>query len=216
MTNKKKLYDVTLTTRVDTPVWPGGPAFQSTQTSRIENGAVFNSTDITMCVHTGTHVDAPLHFADGGRSIDQVALEQLVGECVVADMRGKSEITRDDLISLRLPDPTRKLIFKTDSSQFWNDPAHSFREDYCALTLDAAEWIAATNIHLLGIDYLSVSLFKDPPENVHRVLCRADMVLIEGLDLRGVEPGVYRVTCLPFKIGDSDGAPARVILEEIE
>ena len=209
----KKLYDVTITTHPKVPVWPGGPAFQSTKTSQISDGEVCNVTDISMCVHTGTHVDAPLHFADGGRSIDEIELEQLVGDCIVADLRGRNEITAEDLIQLKLPSSTQKLLLKTDSSEFWSEPSHNFREDYCALTLDAAEWIAASNIHLLGIDYLSVSLYKDPAEVVHRVLCGADMVLIEGLNLTDIEPGEYRVTCLPFKIAGSDGAPARVILE---
>ena len=117
---------------------------------------------------------------------------------------------------VQLPPETEKLIFKTDNSPFWQDPAHPFREDYCALTVEAAEWLASTNIHLIGIDYLSVSLYRDPPELVHRILCGADMVLIEGLDLSQVSAGNYRVTCLPFKIAGADGAPARVILEEID
>ncbi|MEM7453424.1 MAG: cyclase family protein [Planctomycetota bacterium] len=208
-----KIYDVTVPTHPGIPVWPGGPSFSSTNTDRIADGAVCNVTDIEMCVHTGTHIDAPLHFSDGGRSVDQIGMEQLVGACVVVDLRGRREITETDLEELQLPDETRKLILKTDNSQLWENPSHPFFEDYCALTPGAARRVADSNIHLLGIDYLSVSLYKDPPEIVHRILCDADMVLIEGLNLTEIEPGGYRVTCLPFNVVGSDGAPARVILE---
>ncbi len=166
-----------------------------------------------MSVHTGTHIDAPLHFVEGGVATDEIPLEQLVGECLVVELTGRDCITPDDLQSLDIPAGTKKLIFKTDNSRLWADLAHSFYEDYCALTTEGAEWVRDFGIHLFGIDYLSVSLYKDPPETVHRILLGADMVLIEGLNLMGVPPGNYRLTCLPFKIANVEGAPARVILE---
>jgi len=166
-----------------------------------------------MCVHTGTHIDAPDHFLAGGKSTEDIPLENLVGECLVVELPGRSRISKTGLEALMIPAGTRKLVFKTDNSRLWNNLSHKFYEDYCALTADAAEWIRDSGIHLVGIDYLSVSLYRDPPENVHRILLEADVVLVEGLNLTGVSPGPYRITCLPLRILNVDGAPARVILE---
>ena len=96
----------------------------------------------------------------------------------------------------------------------WKNLSHPFYEDYCALTADAAEWVRDRGIHLIGIDYLSISLFKDPPEIVHQILLKAEIVIIEGLNLTDVPAGNYRLICLPMKVKDVDGIPARVVLED--
>jgi arylformamidase len=208
-----KLYDITVPTHPELPVWPGGKRFNRTQPQKLASGDICNLSVIQMSVHTGTHIDSPLHFIDGKFTTAEIPLTQLIGDCVVADFRGKTEITRADLEASNIPPGTKKLLLKTDNSKLWNDPSHEFYEDFCALTNDGAEWIRDFGIHLLGIDYLSVSLYKDPPEIVHRILLDHDMVLIEGIDLRAVQPGPYRVFCLPFQAKDLEGAPARVILE---
>jgi arylformamidase len=207
------LYDITIPTHPDLPVWPGGKRFNRTQPEALTNGDICNLSLISMSVHTGTHIDSPLHFVDGTLTTAEIPLDQLIGDCVVADLQGKTEITRADLEALRLPKDTKKLLFKTDNSELWENPSHEFEEGYCALTPDGAEWVRDFGIHLLGIDYLSVSLYKDPPEIVHRILLEAGMVLIEGIDLREVEPGAYRVYCMPFQANDLEGSPARVVLE---
>jgi arylformamidase len=207
------LYDITVPTHPQLPVWPGGPKFELSHPSKMSEGAICNVSNLSMSVHTGTHIDSPLHFVDGAITTNEIPLNQLVGDCVVAELPGRSRITPADLDSLNLPAGTKKLIFKTDNSQLWSDLSHPFYEDYCALTTEAAKWVRDFGIHLLGIDYLSVSLFADPPEIVHQILLEAGMVLMEGLNLTGVPEGDYRVTCLPFKIENAEGAPARVILE---
>ncbi len=210
-----RYYDITVATHPELPVWPGGPSFQLWQSATMANGSVCNVSNLTMCVHTGTHIDAPLHFVDQAGTTAEIPLEQLIGPCHVVSLLGREQITAADLISLNIPPETKKLIFQTDNSRLWENPAHAFYENYCALTADAAEWLRDFGVHLIGIDYLSVSLYRDPPEIVHRILLEANIVLLEGLNLTDVPPGLYRVFCLPFKILNSDGSPSRVVLEEI-
>ena len=100
--------------------------------------------------HTGTHIDAPLHFVDGGKTTIEIPLEKLIGPCQVVDFQGKTSITAADLAALHLPQGTQKLLFKTDNSRLWADPTHPFFEDFCALTADAAQWVVDNGIHLVG------------------------------------------------------------------
>jgi arylformamidase len=107
-----------------------------------------------------------------------------------------------------------RLLIKTDNSALWDNPGHPFYEDFVALTAGAAQWCVDHGIKLVGIDYLSVELFHAAEPEVHRLLLRAGIVPVEGLDLRAVGPGDYHLICLPMKIAGSDGAPARVLLLE--
>ncbi len=93
-------------------------------------------------------------------------------------------------------------------------PGEGFREDFVGLTLEGASWIAGRGLRLVGTDYLSIQRFGDDPET-HRVLMRAGVAILEGLDLSAVEPGEYRLTCLPLRLYGSEAAPARAILEPL-
>ena len=119
-----------------------------------------------------------------------------------------------DLEELDLPAGTERLLFRTDNSRLWEDPGHRFRTDYCALTLDAAEWVAGSGVRLVGIDYHSIQRFHDPADT-HVVLLEREIVILEGLDLRQVEPGPYRLWCLPIKLKGVEGASARAVLEPL-
>ena len=208
------LYDITVPTHSELPVWKGDNKAQIWQSARIADGDICNVSNLKMGVHTGTHIDAPLHFVDGGKTTNEIPLSKLVGQCHVAELKGRKELTAQDLASLNILPNTEKLLLKTDNSDLWKDLSHPFYEDYCALTPDAAEWVRDRGIHLVGIDYLSISLFKDPPEIVHQILLRAEIVIIEALNLTDIPIGNYRLFCLPMKVKDVDGIPARVILEK--
>jgi arylformamidase len=122
------------------------------------------------------------------------------------------EITPAHLAALGLPAGTVRLLLKTRNSALWDRPDHKFFEDFAALTPDAAQWVVDRGIRLIGIDYLSIQRFADAVSTTHLVLLGAEVIIVEGLDLREVAPGEYQLTCLPMKLADADGAPVRAIL----
>ena len=178
----------------------------------MKNGSDANVTRFETGSHTGTHIDAPLHFVDDAKTTLEIPLEKLVGPCQVVDLQGKTKISAADLEALNLLPGVEKLLFKTDNSRLWDNMTHSFYEDFCALTADAAQWVVDHSIHLVGIDYLSIQLYHDSFET-HVILLSNEVVIVEGLDLRHVEPGAYRLICLPLKIKGVEGTLARAILE---
>jgi arylformamidase len=176
----------------------------------IERGDAANVTQLSMDVHSGTHVDAPCHFIDTGQSIDELGLDPFVGPAVVLDTGPAKEIDGAVLDAAAIPPDTKRLLLRTVNS---SQPARApFREDYAALTLDGAEWLVdARDLELVGIDYLSIQRYTEPPD-VHQTLLGSGLAILEGLDLRGVAPGAYELVCLPLRLIGVEGAPARAIL----
>ena len=191
------------------PAWPESIGIQREWMSRIDWGNNSNNSIIRCDVHICTHIDAPLHFIDGRESVDLIPLETLCGHVFVADLTDTDSISEETLSKLNLSGNIKRIIFKTKNSALWNE--REFDPDYVALTEDAARWIVKKDIHLVGIDYLSIQRYLDAP-NVHRILLEAGVVVVEGLILSDVLPGPYELFCLPMKLMGSEGAPARAIL----
>jgi len=207
-----RFIDISLPIHPDLPVWPGDPKVVVERIRTQANGFNSNDSRLSCSVHTGTHVDAPRHFIEGGAPVEQLPLDVLLGPAEVVEIRDKNSITADHLESLSLPAATQRLLIKTRNSELWDNPGHTFHTDFVALEPPAARWIANRGIRLVGIDYLSVQRFRDKDPTTHRLLLEAGVVIVEGLDLRHVEPGRYRLVCLPLKLSGCDGAPARTIL----
>lgn len=160
--------------------------------------------------HTGTHVDPPSHFIESGLTVDKLPLELLMGRARVVEI-SHPVIDEGALAEFDFTADVR-LLFKTRNSYLWNQ--RKFTEDYVYITPAAARVLVDNGIKVVGIDYLSVEKFGAEECETHVTLLGANTVIIEGLDLREVEPGDYDMICLPLKIRDGDGAPARVILRE--
>jgi len=206
-----RILDVSLPISSLLPTWPGDPRVSLERASSIAAGDAANVSRLTAGVHTGTHVDAPVHFVDGATGIDSIPVETLVGPCLVvaADPPG-TELRPQDL-----PDTDHtRVLFKTRNSKRWSpDPNLEFDQGFVAVGPALAERLVAEGKLLVGVDYLSVETFDAPFEHpVHVMLLKARLVVIEGLDLHAVEPGEYELYCLPLKLVGSDGAPARTIL----
>lgn len=208
------IIDISLPLHPDLPVWPGGHGIRISRLMNISQGDTANVSRLDIDIHSGTHIDAPLHFIEGGKTTAEIPLEWLIGPCLVADMRGKKAITAADLEGLSLPDQVERILFRTDNSLKWADLSHPFDPDYCALTADAAQWVADRRIRLVGIDYHSIQRFHDPVDT-HIILLSREVVILEGLDLRQAAPGWYKLTCLPVKIWGMEGASARAVLEPL-
>lgn len=206
------LFDISLTIAEDLPVWPGDPKIELKKISKIEDGEEANVTHISACVHIGTHVDAPDHFLGNGQTVENLPLDLLVGAAFVAEILVDGQVSAVDLQSVTIPEGTKRLLIKTANSQLWAESAKEFKSDFIALEADAAAYLVSQGVEVVGVDYLSVAPFSDPAPT-HRILLEAGVLVIEGLNLSGIEPGKYTLLCLPLKISGSDGAPARVLLQ---
>ena len=208
-----KVYDISLTLRPRMPVYPGESTPLLEPTSDMERGDSYNVSRLTISTHTGTHIDAPLHFLAGGASVDQLPVDVLVGPAQVLEMTVEQEITAADLEAAAIPPGTERLLFKTRNSRLLDD--EDFRRDFVYLTLDAARWLVERGVRLVAIDYLSVEEMDADPNIVHQTLLRAGVVIVEGADLRQVAPGPYLLACLPLKLEGADGSPVRAVLVEM-
>jgi arylformamidase len=208
-----RTYDISLTITPDLPTWPGDPKIVLERFSKMEEGASCNVTQISACVHIGTHVDAPYHFLGGqAETIDQIPLSLLTGRAYVLHLPDEVNlITAEVLNQTRIPPRTRRLLFKTRNSAGWTGQNDPFNENFVAISADGAQFIVDHGIRLVGVDYLSVAPFA-VPRPTHEILLQAGVVVIEGLNLSQVSQGRYSLYCLPLKIGGADGAPARAIL----
>ena len=209
------IYDISLTITPDMPIWPGDPALELRQFESMEKGASANCTSISTSVHVGTHVDAPHHFLNDGRTVDSLPLDVLTGPCYVIQLPGGVEaITAEVLERTEITPEMKRVLFGTRNSQLWARGEKKFQTDYVAITEDGAQWLVERGVQLVGVDYLSVAPYDDSAPT-HEILLKAGVVVVEGLNLSRVMRGFYDLYCLPLKIAGSDGAPARAILIQL-
>lgn len=173
-------------------------------------------TKLNMGVHIGTHIDAPRHFIAGGKTIEELSLDKLYGPCLLVDYPyGGSFITADELRQLDWQGVER-VVFRTQNSKL--PISGEFRPDFVSISPDAAEFLVAKGIKLVGIDYISVEAFgAEPGFPVHKTLLGAEVVVVEWLKLKDLPPGnaIYEIMALPMLLARSDGSPARVLMRRI-
>jgi arylformamidase len=207
-----KFYDVTVPISDSVPIYEGDPDAAVESFKAIARGDSANVSSIRFGVHTGTHVDAPNHFIDGTKHVHEIDLERLIGPCRVIDVGPDVlEIEPEHVGDLS---GAERVVFKTRNSEFWATPENGFRKDFTYISPDTANRVADAGVKLVGIDYLSIEKSGSPGHPVHVTLLEKEIVILEGLDLRGVPPGDYEIICMPLKyIGSTgDGAPARTVL----
>jgi arylformamidase len=209
-----KVHDVSLVLQPEMVTWPGEPGPKFMPLRRIALGDTANVSLITFGNHTGTHVDPPIHFIEGANTVDRLPIDALVGPCRVVAFPDSGHVSGEWLDGANVPAGTERLLFKTRNSERWADPAAAFTRDFTAIDASAARWCVEHRVKLVGVDYLSIE--PQGPEKqgypVHNTLLRANVVIIEGVDLRGIAAGDYELVCAPIKFLDGDGAPARVFL----
>jgi arylformamidase len=206
-----KLIDVSVPIDANLPTYPGNTPYTLEAVKRIARGDSSNVSTLHMSAHSGTHVDAPRHFFDNGPGVEGLALEMLVGRTRVVEAPSRKAVSAEALAGIDFSEDVRVLI-KTSNSRLWGSP--EFHRDYAGVTEDGAKYLLEHGIKLVGVDYLSVEEFKKPGAPAHHILLGAGIIVIEGLNLRDVEPGIYEMFCLPLPVVGSDGAPARVILRK--
>jgi len=203
--------DISVPLRNGMVCWPGDPPFEIERINSMAKGDSINLSGIRMGAHSGTHIDAPLHFIANGKSIDEIPFEAVIGRARVIEIDDPKSIKSRELRQHRIQRGER-ILFKTGNSRLvWKDSA--FVEDFVYISKEAACSLADRRVLLIGVDYLSVGDYKRKGSGVHRILLEAGIWLIEGLDLSRVSPGKYDLICLPLKIADCEGAPARAVLK---
>jgi arylformamidase len=204
-----KIIDITHYIQDKMPVYPGNAEVSIEDFAKISDGASSNLSKVTFGTHTGTHVDAPLHVFEDGKRLEEIPLENFMGECRVIDVshRGPGKLVEiEDLGTVK---ERERILVKTSNSE---RGIETFYEDFVALSGDAADFLAERNITLFGIDYLSIKQRGSDDNRAHTALLKKNIPIIEGLNLKNVESGLYELICLPLKLKNVEGGPVRVIL----
>ncbi len=197
-----KIYDISQEV-YGCQVYPGDPKPEKKALKSIENGEVYNLTAFRMCVHNGTHIDAPHHFIQGGKTVDEMSLDAFIGMAYVAEHRGV--VTEKDAARIikkaeqRNTEAAKRILIKGDVE----------------VSLEAAKVFASSNILLLGNEHQSVGP-QNAPMAVHLALLSADVILLEGIRLAKVSEGVYFLNAAPLNLAGADGSPCRAVLIDAE
>ncbi len=202
--------NVTVPIRSGMVAYEGDPEVRLERVSSLAAGGICNLSRIELGVHSGTHLDAPVHFIEGAPGIEATPIDALVGRAIVVDARAiTGDLDAAALSALGIPAGSERVLLRTRNSALW-DRAR-FSQEFSGVTENGARYLVERGVRLVGIDYLSIAPFRDPAPT-HLALLGAGVVVLEGLDLRSAEPGAYEMVCLPMLITGADGAPARVVL----
>jgi len=204
-----KLIDVSVSIDSNLATYPGNTPFTLEAIKRLVRGDSSNVSTLHLSAHAGTHVDAPRHLFDDGGGVEALPLEMLCGRTRVIELTTRRSVTAEDLAPFDLSEDVR-LLLKTHNSRLWG--TREFHTDFIGVTEGGARFLVDRGVKVLGIDYLSVEQYKTPGAPAHHVLLGGGTIVIEGLNLRDVDPGIYEMFCLPLPVVGSDGAPARVVL----
>jgi len=196
--------DVSIPMRNGMTAWPGDPEFSFRAESRIALGDTCNTSAISLGTHTGTHMDAPWHFEDGGPRLHEIDPGIFFGHALVVEAPDADAVQAEHFGPEPLPP---RVLIKTRNSSCPVDAP--FDEAFAGLELDAAERLVADGVRLVGIDYLSVAPYQQKGHTTHHCLLSNNVAVVEGLRLGDLSPGVYSFVVLPLALMDADGAPCR-------
>lgn len=202
--------DISVPLRPELVAWPDDPGFSSKRNADMGKGDVCNLTAVNMCAHTGTHMDAPLHFVADGLPMDALPFDAVVGPARVIEIADPESIKPHELEPHDIQRGER-ILFKTrNSSHDWS--SEPFDEGFVHISVEAAQYLVDRGVQTVGVDYLSIGGFKKGGVECHQIILGAGVWVIEGLDLREVSAGEYDLICLPLRLQGAEGAPARVIV----
>jgi arylformamidase len=204
------IFDVSVPLTSEMPIYPGDPPFGFEWVRTIAGGATSNNSRLTLGSHTGTHIDAPLHFIEGGGPVDAIPPDVLVGRCVLVDVGTADLITRAALEPLRLAGQQR-ILFRTKNSAWI---ARRFQQPFVAFSADGAQYLADVGPALIGIDAPSLDPRGTPGHPAHMAILGSGRIkaAIEWLSLGGLETGEYDLFCGPLHVVGGEAAPCRVFL----
>ena len=205
-----RLIDVSRPLFSGAPHWPGDTPTALESTARMAEGASCNVGRLSLSLHNGTHVDAPYHYAPRGVTMDQVPLETFVGPARVVDARGCGVLTANlfDELSPSEIAASPRILFRTDA---WMDSA-VFPATWPLLEPGLGRWLAERGVCLIGVDVPSMDELKSRELPRHQELHAAGVIILENLDLRAAQPGLYELVALPLAVVGADASPVRAVL----
>ena len=213
--SQRRIWDISQTLRPTNekgglPVWPGDTEFAFERTWTMGDGSPVNVGRMTLSTHSGTHGDAPLHYADGAADIASLALDPYIGECLVLDATRVTggRISVGDLPHLESAD---RVLFRT----FESFPYDRWDSSFTAIDAETIGWLALQGVKLVGTDAPSVDPQDSKTMDAHRAVLKHDMRILEGLVLDDVPEGRYELIALPLKIAGGDAGLCRAILREL-
>jgi len=189
--------------------WPTDPKVDVSAFKDQSSGKASNVSTLNIGTHTGTHIDPPVHFLSGGKTLDDISLDILIGPTRVVELDVDRKITAADLKYHDLSD-VKRVLFKTKNSRLYK--SREFVKDFIYLAKDGAEYLVEQGIVLVGIDYLSIDEYGNKEAPAHHVLLEGNVVIVESIDLTLVTAGEYELICLPLRISRGNGGPARAVL----
>ena len=197
-----------------TPVYEGDAPMKFDFLKDMRKGDGFTLSVYSLGAHSGTHIDAPMHFIRDGAPIDRVAIEQLIGPARVIDIPDSVQAIDAAELNRHEWRGAARVIFRTRSALHGWMSAPTFHRDFAYIAPDAAQLLADAGVLLVGIDYISAEQFGAPAPRTHQVLLGKGIPIVEGMQLDGVSAGEYDLIVLPMKVGGHEGAPARAILRK--
>lgn len=207
--------DVTATLdSTTTPVYEGDAPMSFEFIKDMRKGDGFTLSKLTLGAHSGTHVDAPMHFIRDGGSVDQVSLESLMGPARVIEIPDSVQSIDAAELNRHEWKDAERVVFRTRSSVRGWMKSPTFHRDFAFIAPDAAQLMADSGIKLVGVDYISAEKFGAPAPLAHRALLGKGIPVVEGLSLETVTPGDYDLIVLPMKVGGHEGAPARAVMRK--
>ena len=208
---------IDVTTTLDpstTPVYEGDAAMTFEFLKDMRKGDAFTLSKYSLGAHSGTHIDAPMHFVVDGAPIERVPIERLIGSARVIEIA--DDVQAIDAAELNRHDwkGAPRVLFRTRSSARGWMTSPAFHRDFAYIAPDAAQLLADAGVQLVGIDYLSAEQFGAPAPRAHQILLGRGIPIVEGLLLVSVRGGDYDLIVLPMKVGGHEGAPARAVLRK--
>ena len=197
-----------------TPVYEGDAPMKFDFLKDMRKGDALSLSVYSLGAHSGTHIDAPMHFVRDGASIDRVSLEPLIGPARVIDIPDSVQAIDAAELNRHEWKGAQRVIFRTRSSLRGWMASPTFHRDFAYIAADAAQLLADAGVQLVGIDYISAEQFGAPAPTTHRILLGKGIPIVEGLVLDGVRAGDYDVIVLPMKVAGHEGAPARAVLQK--
>jgi arylformamidase len=206
----KEFIDISMLLQHGMPAYPGDVPYRMENSLKIPNGDFCNLGSFEMSMHSGTHIDAPLHFIAAGNSVTEMALDSFCGDVKVVELDIHSQVGVADLSQNPVVKGDR-ILLKILANQALMDSA-VFSPDFIGITSAAAEWLVEKGVMLVGINCSSVDNPRNGDYEAHRILLSAGVVILENIDLSAVEAGEYHLACFPLRLRGANGSPVRAVL----
>lgn len=210
--HKMKLYDLSYLLNNETPVFPGMNKPQFKPAATFDNNG-FRETHLCFDSHTGTHIDAPAHILENGKTLDQLSLEAFTGKALIIPVPGNTKLIEKDFL-VSFEDKLKNIdfvLFKTGWSKYWG--TRQYFEDFPTLSADTVEWLLAFSLKGIGFDVISADPMESNTYPNHFRILGNELIIIENLKFpEELTENEGQFFCFPLPYEDADGSPVRAVL----